>query len=110
MNFKFGPRNKTGANKFMNAYTFKIALDKRYPLKPNYRSVIPLKIFQTWHTKNLPPKMEDAVKRIKIANPGFDHHLFDDDDCREFIKNNYPPIVLETFDKLIPGAYKADLW
>ena len=110
MNFKFSPRSKTGANKFMNAYSLKIALEKRYPLKPNYKSVVPLKIFQTWHTKNLPPKMDDAVKRIKSANPGFEHHLFDDEDCREFIKNNYPPIVLETFDKLIPGAYKADLW
>ena len=28
----------------------------------------------------------------------------------DFIKNNYPVDVLEAFNKLIPGAYKADLW
>ena len=25
--------------------------------KPFYKSIIPLKIYQTWHTKKLPPKM-----------------------------------------------------
>jgi|688.fasta_scaffold59587_5 mannosyltransferase OCH1-like enzyme len=81
-----------------------------YPLKENYESVIPLNIYQTWHTKKLPEKMFKTIKLIKNLNPRFKYQLFDDNDCREFIKNNFESDVLHSFDSLIPGAYKADLW
>ncbi len=29
------------------------------------KTVIPLHIYQTWHTKNLPPKMSECVNNIK---------------------------------------------
>ncbi len=73
-------------------------------------SIIPLCIYQTWHTTNLPPKMQHAVNTIKAHNPEFQHFLYDDNMCREFIKNNFPEDVLHAYDYLIPGAYKADLW
>jgi mannosyltransferase OCH1-like enzyme len=95
-------------NKLYNEYTNKLQIP--YPLKKNYNPVIPLNIYQTWHTKNLPPKMFETIKLIKNLNPRFNHQLFDDNDCREFIKNNFEPNVLHAFDSLIPGAYKADLW
>lgn len=75
-----------------------------------YFNKVPLKIFQTWCTKNLPKDMERAVDDIKLSNPEFEHYLFDDDDCRNFIKDNYSKDILNAFDKLVPGAYKADLW
>ena len=78
--------------------------------KPYYNSIIPLNIFQTWSTKNLPPKMKERVEILKKQNPRFTHHLFDDNDCREFIKNNFDSEVLNAYDTIIPGAYKADLW
>jgi mannosyltransferase OCH1-like enzyme len=78
--------------------------------KQNYNSVIPLDIYQTWHTKDLPPKMKERVELLKAQNPRFNHHLFDDNDCREFIKTHFKPDVLDAYDRLIPGAYKADLW
>jgi mannosyltransferase OCH1-like enzyme len=81
-----------------------------YPIKQYYNTVIPLKIYQTWHTKNLPPLMSNSVNKIKINNPAFNHYLFDDDDCRNFIKNNFSLEILNAYDTLIPGAYKADLW
>ena len=81
-----------------------------YPLKQNYYPIIPLNIFQTWHTKNLPPLMANAVNKIRLLNPRFNHQLFDDNDCRVFIENNFPINVLNAYDSLIPGAYKADLW
>jgi mannosyltransferase OCH1-like enzyme len=73
-------------------------------------SIIPLCIYQTWHTTNLPPKMQQAVNTIKAHNPEFQHFLYDDNMCREFIRNNFPEDVLRAYDLLIPGAYKADLW
>jgi len=78
--------------------------------KKEYNSVIPLKIYQTWHTKNLPPHMKNSVERLKRKHPRFEHFLFDDNDCREFISKNFDYNVLNAFDSLIPGAYKADLW
>jgi mannosyltransferase OCH1-like enzyme len=81
-----------------------------YPLKKYYKNIIPLNIFQTWHTKNLPETMQKSVNYIKYSNPAFKHYLYDDNDCRNFIEQNYRSDVLWAFDSLIPGAYKADLW
>ena len=95
-------------NKLYIEYNKKIRIP--YPLKENYDSVIPLNIYQTWHTKKIPPKMLETINLIKNLNPRFNYQLFDDNDCREFIKSNFEPSVLDAFDTLIPGAYKADLW
>ena len=78
---------------------------------PNRKKVIPRHIYQTWHTKdNFPEKMRECITTLQRQNPEFIHHLFDDDDCREFIKDNYSAEVVNAYDSLIPGAYKADLW
>jgi mannosyltransferase OCH1-like enzyme len=71
---------------------------------------MPLNIFQTWCTKDLPPKMRERVETVKKQNPKFEHFLYDDNDCRELIRINFSEKILESYDKLIPGAYKADLW
>ena len=62
-----------------------------YPNKPleKINFDIPSNIFQTWQTKILPPSMFDAISKIKKQNPRFKHFLFDDNDCREFIKTNF---------------------
>ena len=73
-------------------------------------SIIPLHIYQTWHTKDLPPKMQECVQKLKELNPEFEHHLFDDNDCADFIKNNFDKDVYDAYNSLIPRAYKADLW
>ncbi len=71
---------------------------------------VPYNIFQTWQTKKLPIKMFKAIKKLKDTNPRCRYFLFDDNDCREFIKIHFDNDILNAYDKLIPGAYKADLW
>ena len=71
---------------------------------------VPLNIFQTYHTLDLPPRMRKSVDKLIKNNPEFTHRLYDDNRCRKFIKRHFPLNVLSAFDKLIPGAYKADLW
>jgi mannosyltransferase OCH1-like enzyme len=73
-------------------------------------SEIPLNIFQTWHSKKLPISMFLAVSKIKKINPEFKYYLFDDNDCCNFIKKYFNNKVLNAYNRLIPGAYKADLW
>jgi mannosyltransferase OCH1-like enzyme len=81
-----------------------------YNLKNSYNSIIPLNIYQTWSSKDLPPKMLETCNLIKLENPEFNHYLYDDNDCREFIKANFEIDVVNAYDNLIPGAYRADLW
>jgi hypothetical protein len=54
--------------------------------------------------------MQENVDRMRIVNPEFNIQIFDDCDCRKFIKNNFTEDILTAFDTLKPGAYKADLW
>ena len=72
--------------------------------KSNSDSVIPLNIYQTWHDKsNLPSSVENCISNIKTCNPLFTHHLYDQNECREFIKNNYKSAYCwktEVIDKL----------
>lgn len=71
---------------------------------------IPLHIYQTWHSNDLPQGMRTCVDKLKAANPEFEHHLYSDEECRQFINDNFAPEVIEAYDALIPGAYRADLW
>ena len=54
--------------------------------------------------------MRKCVEKLKDENPNYKYYLYDDNECREFIKQNFSDDVVNAFDKLKPGAYKADLW
>tara|TARA_B100001989_G_C24551857_1_gene475858 strand:+ start:35650 stop:41955 length:6306 start_codon:yes stop_codon:yes gene_type:complete len=71
---------------------------------------IPKKIFQTWKTKDLNDGLTLLSKSFREKNPGYEYFLYDDDDCRKLIEENFEPVVLEVYDRIIPGAFKADLW
>ena len=81
-----------------------------FNLKSSYNSIIPLKTFTCWHTKDLPQLMKQNYEILINIHPTFEHNIFDENDCREFIKTNFDNFVLEAYDKLIPSAYKSDLW
>ena len=93
----------------------------------------PIPFFQTWccshssvtpsadatdiwselSSAGLPPKMYACVRdNLVLNNVGVDcvHYLFHDAECRDFIAREYPPDVLMAYDRLIPTAFKADLW
>lgn len=73
-------------------------------------TVIPLNIFQTCDSKNLPAKMKQCIQSISIDNPEFNHYLYNDDECRTFIETYFDVDILNAYDTLVPGAFKADLW
>ena len=91
----------------VNFNRFKIVLSNSIQ---NPKPIIPLKIYQTWHTIDMPEKMKQTVNKLKHDNPEFRHYLYDDAMCRTFIMNNFDNDVLNAFDTLKPGAFKADLW
>jgi mannosyltransferase OCH1-like enzyme len=47
---------------------------------------------------------------LVVKNPEIECHLFDENGCRDFIKENYDSDVLDAYDALFPSSYKSDLW
>jgi len=43
-------------------------------------------------------------------NPDYKLFYFDDNDCLNYIKNTKDERIIKAYNKLIPTAYKADLW
>ena len=72
--------------------------------------MIPKIIVQTYNTTNLPTEIVGAIKSWKVLNKDYKYIFFDDNQCREFIKENFNSDVVKAFDCLIPGAFKADLF
>lgn len=76
----------------------------------NDDNIIPKTIMQTYKTRYVNRNIYNATRTWTLLNPSYKYIIFDDEQCRKFIKNNFQPIVLRTFDTLIPGAFKADLF
>jgi mannosyltransferase OCH1-like enzyme len=95
-------------------YKFNIDLYKKLLLRTVFsakkNNIIPMNIYQTWYTTNLPTHMKKCVEQLKNNNPEFNHYLYDDNECLKFIKENYDDEVVNAYNSLVPGAYKADLW
>jgi len=72
---------------------------------------IPKVIIQTSKNNNYNSLLHyNSVQTFLELNPEYEYYFFEDSDCREFIKNNFNKVILDTYDMLIPGAYKADLF
>ena len=79
--------------------------------KKTRRKVIPLHIYQVWHDfKEMPSSVKESIQLLKEQNPEFEHHLYDEAMCREYIQKNFPKRVVQAFDKVVPYALKADIW
>ena len=86
-----------------------------YSLRPkqdisNNSITIPKIIYQTWETKDLSEGLQGLVNTWKQFNPTYTHILSDKSDREEFIKTNFSKDIYRAYMKIIPGAYKADLW
>lgn len=71
---------------------------------------IPKKIWQTWHTKDISVGMKENIEILKTQHSDFEYNLYDIEDCRDFIGKHFPEEILDTYDNLIPYAYKTDLF
>lgn len=72
--------------------------------------IIPFKIYQAWHSDDIPESVLSCIDNIKKMNPEFEHFLFNDNKCRDFIKDNFSKETLDAYDSIIPNAIKIDLW
>jgi mannosyltransferase OCH1-like enzyme len=72
--------------------------------------MIPKVIYQTFYTKNLPQNISNLIEGMKILNPEYEFHLYDDKEIESFIESEFGGNVYKAFKMLKVGAAKADLW
>lgn len=80
------------------------------PINTNYIQKIPKTIIQTAKSNDITLYKYNSIYSILEQNPEYEYYFFDDVDCRKFIKDNFNQNILDAYDTLIPGAYKADLF
>lgn len=71
---------------------------------------IPKIIHQTFETNDIAPGMHDAAMSWVKHNPDFDYHFYDNTDRRETIAKHFDQGVLDAYDWIEHGAFRADLW
>ena len=71
---------------------------------------IPRVVYQTWETKDISPEFQNIIDSWKRYNPDYEYVLHDKYDREEYIRTNFHSRIYEAYCKIVPGAFKADLW
>jgi phosphorylcholine metabolism protein LicD len=71
---------------------------------------IPRIIIQTNEKTRIPSKMLRSIETILDDNPEYKYLYFTNGKARDFIRKHFSMRVVNAYDKLKPGAYKADLF
>lgn len=71
---------------------------------------IPKIIIQTDKSNVCDLSKYNSIMSFIELNPEYEYMFFDDNACYNYIRNNYDEITLNTYNKLKPTAYKADLF
>jgi len=72
--------------------------------------LIPRIIIQTNEKSEIPQKMMDASNALIATNPEYEYVYYNDQDSRRFIEENFDQDVIDAYNDVVPGAYKADLF
>lgn len=78
---------------------------RSFPLAFNRH--IPSNIYICYKNKDIP---SFVMRDLKSLNPGYEVSLFDDDDCRQFLGDNFGGVAADCFSWIPNGAIKADFW
>ena len=87
-------------------------IDNPMPIEQNGKlEGIPRKIYQT-HKKfeKLPKGMQQALQRTEKMHPHCEYAFYDNERCDQLIADHFPKRVVDAYNALVPGAYKADLF
>lgn len=69
---------------------------------------MPRRIVQTWKTLDL-GRLEPVARTWRTRNPDFEYTLYDDAGCARTVAR-LGPRVEAAYARIVPGAFKADLW
>ena len=81
-------------------------------INPSNDLSIPNNIYLTWETSmnEMPPKMKESIELLKNVNNDCNVYIFDKDQRVNFIKKYFKTEILDAYNSLVPGAFKADVW
>jgi mannosyltransferase OCH1-like enzyme len=97
---------KTKSNEIVIEYQTKIKLDPVI-----YKNTkIPKVIVQTGNSVDINLAQYNTALTFIELNPEYTYVYFDENDRQEFITNHFDKSVINAYNKVIPGAYKADLF
>lgn len=54
--------------------------------------------------------VKDMYAKLELDNPGWKNVYFSGRECRQFVLDHFGRRTCEAYDKLVPGAYRADLF
>jgi mannosyltransferase OCH1-like enzyme len=77
---------------------------------PQELQKIPYIIHQTHEKDKIPVSMREAMETILSVNQEYEYRYYNSEDRRNFIRENFGDRGIKAYDKLLPGAYKADLF
>jgi hypothetical protein len=71
-------------------------------------SQIPKAIYICHSTKEIVEAQ--SAHKWRALNPAYEVHAAGDEECRTFLKMNYPPVYLQVFDSIPYPPIKSDFW
>ncbi len=71
---------------------------------------IPKRVIRSFATNEVSGLFAECVTSMYEMNPEYEHHFFTDADCDTFMRTEYAGRVADAYDKLVPGAYRSDLF
>jgi mannosyltransferase OCH1-like enzyme len=101
---------KKSQNIYINIYINKLYMDEFDSVRLGYK--IPNIIHQTFINRSLPPEIAKIILHNKKICPQCKFVFYDDEDCDNFIKNNFDTKVYSAYKKIndVYGAMKADFF
>jgi mannosyltransferase OCH1-like enzyme len=75
-------------------------------------TLIPKIIHQTYYSSLLPSDIKNIVDELKLKNPDWEYKLYNDQQCADYILDQYGSEMLDVFYSINPayGAARADLF
>ena len=84
--------------------------DRKVLLNNTFSGIFPRRIFQTGVADYVTKNMGKAAASWNLLNSHYNYRYFNNDDCERFLAEYFPGKVLDAYHKIIPGAFKADLF
>ena len=100
--------SKVGKNLAPDRRRTQAVADKGDKSSPGRR--IPKLVWQTYKNCNLSAPAVANNEAMRLRNPGYAFHFYDDATAEAFIRSHFVPYVANAFVSLTSGIARADLW
>ncbi len=97
-------------NETINVSEHKLPFKVQVPESISNKPIIPKVICQTLNDDIIGEIHNRTILNLKLLNPEYDYVFFDAPARRKFISQHYDKMVLDVYDGLVSGAFKADVF